>query len=217
MKDGGQGQDEEGSGAGADEAVVEADADPREADRGEDAACGDGAGGGGGAEGGAEITKAPTASNTTMTTGFRMSVLIPAATKAPAVEPARAARPIRTAIRTSTGVRRAYSPTASRAWEVPPSPRRRADDRDRLLTERVLGGRGAVRQTEEEREEEQQPAATHHGVDPSGREGGEAQDDDHGQRYVGHDRDPMGRGRCAVHRPEGSLRLRAEAAARARA
>lgn len=62
---------------------------------------------------------------TTMITGFRTSVLIPAAKKAPPEDPARAASPIRTAVRTSTGALRAYVtaapvvPTAATALLVP--------------------------------------------------------------------------------------------------
>lgn len=56
---------------------------------------------------GRRITKAATPSSTTMITGLRTSVLIPAAKKAPAEDPASAARPIRTATPTSTGALRA--------------------------------------------------------------------------------------------------------------
>jgi hypothetical protein len=56
---------------------------------------------------GRRITKAATASSTTMITGLRTSVLIPAAKNAPAEDPARAASPMRIAVPTSTGALRA--------------------------------------------------------------------------------------------------------------
>ncbi|CAM5639520.1 hypothetical protein SALBM217S_02250 [Streptomyces griseoloalbus] len=71
------------------------------------------------------MTKAATASSTTMITGLSTSVLIPAARNAPPDDPARAASPIRTAVRTSTGALRAYVtaapvvPTIATALLVP--------------------------------------------------------------------------------------------------
>lgn len=74
---------------------------------------------------GRRITKAATASSTTMITGLRTSVLIPAARNAPPADPASAASPMRTAVRTSTGALRAYVtaapdvPTIATALLVP--------------------------------------------------------------------------------------------------
>jgi hypothetical protein len=68
----------------------------------------------------------------------------------------------------------------------------RADDGDRLVGAEGVRGRGAGPQAEQQDRQQQKPAPADHGVDPAGREGGEAEDDDHGQGYVGHDRDPGG-------------------------
>src|SRR5689334_14252149 len=62
--------------AGADQTVVEADAQAREAERPDNLAAGGRAGHGGRAEGGRRMTKAATATSTTMITGLRTSVLM---------------------------------------------------------------------------------------------------------------------------------------------
>ncbi len=56
---------------------------------------------------GRSITKAATASSTTMITGRSTSLLIPAAKNAPVIDPTSAARPIRSAVPTFTGALRA--------------------------------------------------------------------------------------------------------------
>lgn len=125
MEYGGEREDQERAGAGADETVVEADAQAREADRREDLAAGGRAGAGAVPKAGRRMTKVATASSTTMITGLSTSVLMPAAKKAPVELPARAARPMRTARPTFTGALRAYVtaapdvPTIATALLVP--------------------------------------------------------------------------------------------------
>ena len=72
VEHGGQRQHQEGAGAGPDEPVVEADAEARQADRGEDSAWATRARSAGAVpKAGRRITKAATASSTTMITGLQ--------------------------------------------------------------------------------------------------------------------------------------------------
>jgi hypothetical protein len=196
VEDGGEGEDQERAGAGADEAVVEGDAEAGEADRGEDLPAGGRAGRGGRAEGGAQDHEGGDPEQHHHDHRLEDLGAHPRREEGP-TRRNRRGRPVRCG--------RRYGRPQEPCGHTPPLPegRGRCPYRPRPWYRRwrppcwcpARARRGVRRQSEQQHRQQQEAAPADHGVDPAGGEGRCAEQDDHGQRCVGHDRDPV-RGRC---------------------